>query len=51
MEEREEICEEGAEKCNVTADEEGKKDVRKLSIDKGISKQGKLFEQVNCFLT
>ena len=45
----EEIHEEGDTKSQTPADE-GEMDMRKLSTVKGKSKQGKLFEKINCLL-
>ena len=45
----EEIHEEGDKKSQTPADE-GEMDMRKLSTEKGKSKQGKLFEKINCLL-
>ena len=50
MEEMEEIYKEDDEQSNVPAVEEGEKDVRKLSIEKGKGKHGKFFEKVNRLL-
>ena len=45
----EEIHEEGDKKSQTPADE-GEMDMRKLSTEKGKSKQGKLYEKINCLL-
>jgi hypothetical protein len=50
VKEREETCKEGDEKSKFDADDEGGKEVRKLSIEKGKSKKGKFFERVNRLL-
>jgi hypothetical protein len=41
---------EGVKKSKVAAVDEGEKDVRKQSIEKGKGKQGKFFEKVNRLL-
>ena len=50
MEEREEICKEGDDKSQAVFVDEGEKDVRKLSVEKGKSKKGKFFQRVNRLL-